>query len=296
VKSWHVFPSDAGLTLDRDVVLAAAKYDWLIMGDHVETVLDGLGTPPVSDATRERWVRLGAVIDLLDEFLDETPTQERDWVVHRCVTLLAGGTPEDDSETLPHAAIELLRAAYAELGVDAWNRLAAAGKRIAIAGRQKAAITFAANYRAVIREESDDTVELFLTAMTLEEKAHGVGERLSRAFRRLTRGAVLFDHARDLTEDLAVERAAITRVRWTRLTLYAASAREFAAILRWPRVFHALMSPWPDKLRSLWYLVTTRSIIYGDDAWDRWTADPHGGRPVTVDQPATPSRRGENRP
>lgn len=281
IEQRWAFPDDADLVITREMVLSQVKYDWLIMGDHVETVMRGLRVTPVSDETRERWIRLGAAIDVLDALLDEVPVDYRDEAVTRCRALLDGDLPRDTGETLVFGALKLLRASYAPLGEAAWERLATTVRRIAVVGRWKATVTHASNYRDLLRLESDLTVDLFLTAMTVDERTGDVGRRLFQAFRRLTRGAVFFDHARDLDDDLAEERAAMAHARWARVTLYAASTVEFLVILRWPKVFHALMSPWPDKLRSLWHLVTTRNIVYGDDAWERWTADPEGGRPVT---------------
>lgn len=236
ISRHHDFPGDRA---EDYATTWRACYGWLIIGDYAAALLSWLGKAPVSDQTRERWFRLGAAVDYLDDVLDEGPADQGEARLERFKRLLDVTLATGEIEELElDACVSLvnLRRSYEELPPENWHLLLHSARFIGLLARYKRLATRPRDLVALLESEAFLTSQLFVSSLTARERV-AVGPAFARALSQLTRAGVFYDHARDLMADVAGgevnEKLGTRLVEWR---LYARCARHLIALASRPGV------------------------------------------------------------
>ncbi|EDK72228.1 hypothetical protein TM7_0653 [candidate division TM7 genomosp. GTL1] len=216
----------------------AAHPGWLAITYEARDFARWCGLDEISPQTMERWLRMWALVYVLDSLLDDTPLALRQKASECFERMLT--TAEELPEWIDTDAISLvalLRAAIEELEEGTWDTWVQTAFAIRDIGVLRADEYRSWPHLRLLVREAKLTAQLAFICMNAEERRRRIRyRRFAGAFTYLAIGGGLYDHARDLYGDHAYGLTAIQPSRLNARLILVRGILEVAKFLFYPRI------------------------------------------------------------
>lgn len=263
VPEYYTFPGDEAFDY---LALWRVTYAYLAVSTHIHNLAYRCGLK-VSAETMERWLRLWAVVRMLDNLIDDYPEHrhEADILFKRILedpSLSAADLPTwIDSEAQantrqPNAredilqVVGLLRNSMKELGPESWRMLTMVGLKIRDIVPLKMQTDCLRTYRSVLVYEGQLTADLTLACVgSKERQMRWQYRRFSGAVERFCILTGIYDHRRDISRDYEMARINVVPSKysgyvmhlwelWETIKLGAYPRNAFSAVLHGKKIIY----------------------------------------------------------
>ena len=218
------------------------KASYLAAGLMSHSIAIASGYRSISKETRERWMRVLALTYLLDQLIDDQPTERQDEADRWFLRILREPllTTEELPEWIEPGIIDtvgLLRNAMAELGPTSWEELVQAGIDSKELAKEKAETDSLLRYRHLLIREGKLTARFFLACMDPQERRqYWRFHQYRSALEFFVITAVIVDHWKDFQCDYEAGRTRVPPTQEHRRALLAFAFGEMARVLPYPRL------------------------------------------------------------